>query len=216
MREVAKKLLEIGAVKLQPGDPFTWASGWKSPIYCDNRKALANVVARSLIVKELNDLWRGLPREDVIAGVATGAIAWGCMLANDVRAPFAYVRAKAKDHGLNNQIEGKIEKGDKVIIVEDLISTGKSSLSAVQAVRDAGAEVLGMIAIFSYELEQSKKAFEEAGVKLTTVTNYSELLDVAKKENLFDDQELELLAQWRLDPEHWGKEPDGKTNKEME
>lgn len=203
MKEIAEKLLEIGAVKLSPNEPFTWASGWKSPIYCDNRKALSDVDVSNAIVDEMygkliNDV-------DVIVGVATGAIAWGAMVAYTNDTPFAYVRSKAKDHGLGNQIEGVVNPGDKVVVIEDLISTGGSSLAAVEALRAAGAEVVGMIAIFSYGFEKAEKAFAEAKCPLYTLTNYDELLEVAEEQGLFSAEDKELLAQWRLSPDTWGK-----------
>lgn len=205
MKNVAEKLLEIGAVKLSPNEPFTWASGWKSPIYCDNRKALSDVEARDAIVERLMDICDFFDDADVIVGVATGAIAWGAMVADSLECPFAYVRSKAKDHGLGNQIEGVVKPGDKVIVVEDLISTGGSSLAAVETLRAAGAEVIGMAAIFTYGFEKAEKAFAEAGCELVTATNYGELLEVAKKQGLFGAKEKELLAQWRLSPDTWGR-----------
>ena len=203
MKKIAEKLLEIGAVKLSPKEPFTWASGWKSPIYCDNRKALSDVEAFNAIVDGMyNNLSSGV---DVIVGVATGAIAWGAMVAYTDDIPFAYVRSKAKDHGLGNQIEGVVRSGDKVVVIEDLISTGGSSLAAVEALRAAGAEVVGMVAIFTYGFEKAEKAFAEAKCPLVTLTNYEELLEVAEEQGLFSAEEKELLAQWRLSPDTWGR-----------
>lgn len=208
MKHVAEQLLAIGAVKLSPKEPFTWASGWKSPIYCDNRKALSNVYARNVIVEEMVTTIccnKTLDSADVTVGVATGAIAWGAMVAKDYEGQFAYVRSKAKDHGLGNQIEGVVNRGDKVVVIEDLISTGGSSLAAVQALRAAGAKVVGMVAIFTYGFEKARKAFAEAKCPLYTLTDYNELLEVAEEHRLFDAEEKELLAQWRLSPDTWGK-----------
>lgn len=206
MKEIAKKLLAIGAVKLSPKEPFTWASGWKSPIYCDNRKALSDVDTRDDIVEGLTDICdSAFDETDVIVGVATGAIAWGALVADMYELPFAYVRSKAKDHGLGNQIEGVVNPGDKVIVIEDLISTGGSSLAAVEALRAAGAEVVGMVAIFTYGFEKARKAFADANCPLYTLTDYNELLKVAEKKGLFGAEEKELLAQWRLSPDTWGK-----------
>ena len=206
MKEIARKLLKIGAVKLSPNEPFTWASGWKSPIYCDNRKALSDVETREAIVDGLMDLCgASFGSADVIVGVATGAIAWGAMVANDCEGAFAYVRSKAKDHGLGNQIEGVVNEGDVAVVIEDLISTGGSSLAAVEALRAAGAQVDGMVAIFTYGFEKAQKAFADANCPLYTLTNYEELLEVAEEEGLFGAEEKELLAQWRLSPDTWGK-----------
>lgn len=209
--EVAAMLLNIKAVKLSPNEPFTWASGWKSPIYCDNRKILSNVEGREIVVSNFGDLIEELYFDgvdyafDAIAGVATGAIAWGAFVAQDFNVPFAYIRAKAKDHGLENRIEGVIEPGQKVLVIEDLISTGGSSLSAVEAVRAAGAEVVGMAAIFSYQFGKAIDAFAAAGVQLDTLSNYPDLIETAVKTGYVAEEQLELLAKWRENPEAWGK-----------
>lgn len=209
--EVASALLNVEAVKLSPAAPFTWASGWKSPIYCDNRKVLSDVEGRGIVVDNLGDLIEELYFDgvsytfDVIAGVATGAIAWGSLVAQEFEVPFAYIRAKAKDHGLENRIEGVIKPGQRVLVIEDLISTGSSSLSAVEAVRQAGGEVVGMAAIFSYQFEKATKAFAEAGVKLDTLSNYPDLIETAVKTGYVAEEQLELLAQWRENPSEWGK-----------
>lgn len=206
MKQIAKDLLSIGAVKLQPNEPFTWASGWKSPIYCDNRKALSNRAVRNHIKGEMFLLvMKHFADADVVVGVATGAIAWGALVADSMNLPFAYVRSQAKDHGMQNKIEGVVKPGDKVVVIEDLISTGGSSLAAVQALRDAGAEVLGMAAIFSYQFDKAQAAFASAGCELHTLTNYSELVDVAAAQGLFGEEEKELLARWRQSPDTWGK-----------
>ncbi len=209
--EVAAMLLNIKAVKLSPNEPFTWASGWKSPIYCDNRKILSNVEGREIVVSNFGDLIEELYFDgvdyafDAIAGVATGAIAWGAFVAQDFNVPFAYIRAKAKDHGLENRIEGVIEPGQKVLVIEDLISTGGSSLSAVEAVRAAGAEVVGMVAIFSYQFGKAIDAFAAAGIQLDTLSNYPDLIETAVKTGYVAEEQLELLAKWRENPEAWGK-----------
>ncbi|MBO5442556.1 MAG: orotate phosphoribosyltransferase [Alphaproteobacteria bacterium] len=206
MKQIAEQLLAINAVKLQPNDPFTWASGWKSPIYCDNRKALSDPDARFLISETLARLVvNKFSGADCIVGVATGAIAWGAIVAENLDKPFAYVRSSAKDHGLQNKIEGVVKPGDKVVVIEDLISTGGSSLAAVQALRDAGAEVLGMVAIFSYQFPKAQEAFLAAKCDLYTASGYSELLEVAAAQGLFGEAEKELLAQWRKSPDTWGK-----------
>lgn len=206
MKQIAEKLLEIGAVKLSPREPFTWASGWKSPIYCDNRKALSDVDTRNEIVDGLLDVCgASFDIADVIVGVATGAIAWGAMVADSCEGSFAYVRSKAKDHGLGNQIEGVVNPGDLVVVVEDLISTGGSSLAAVEALRAAGAQVVGMVAIFTYGFEKARQAFAEADCPLYTLTDYNELLEVAERKGLLGVEEKELLAQWRVSPETWGR-----------
>ena len=206
MKQIAEQLLAINAVKLQPNDPFTWASGWKSPIYCDNRKALSDSDARFLISETLARLVvNKFSGADCIVGVATGAIAWGAIVAENLDKPFAYVRSSAKDHGLQNKIEGVVKPGDKVVVIEDLISTGGSSLAAVQALRDAGAEVLGMVAIFSYQFPKAQEAFLAAKCDLYTASGYSELLEVAAAQGLFGEAEKELLAQWRKSPDTWGK-----------
>ncbi len=202
MKQIADQLLAINAVKLQPNEPFTWASGWKSPIYCDNRKALSDPDVRFLISETLTRLviskFNGA---DCIVGVATGAIAWGAIVADNLDK--AYVRSSAKDHGLQNKIEGVVKPGDKVVVVEDLISTGGSSLAAVQALRDAGAEVLGMVAIFSYQFPKAQEAFIAAGCDLYAASGYTELVDVAAAQGLFGETEKELLAEWRKSPDTW-------------
>lgn len=206
MKQIAENLLSIGAVKLQPSEPFTWASGWKSPIYSDNRKALSDRAVRSRIKEELFYLAKThFADVDVVVGVATGAIAWGALVADAMGLPFAYVRSQAKDHGMQNKIEGVVKPGDKVVVIEDLISTGGSSLAAVQALRDVGAEVLGMVAIFSYQFDKAKAAFAAADCELHTLTNYPELVDVAAAQGLFREEDKELLARWRQSPDTWGK-----------
>ena len=204
-KKTAEYLLQIKAIKLQPSNPFTWASGWKSPIYCDNRKTLSFPEVRSFI----RDSFAGLvgrlyPEAEVIAGVATGAIAHGALAADKLGLPFIYVRSGAKEHGLGNQIEGYFEKGQKVVVIEDLISTGGSSLSAVRALRDAGCEVLGMVAIFTYEFKKASDEFKAENCTLNTLCNYSVLVDTALSIGYIGDTEVETLRKWRLDPAAWG------------
>ena len=203
---VAKNLLDIKAIKLQPSNPFTWASGWHSPMYCDNRKTLSYPSSRNLIKIEIARLVReNYPEVEVIAGVATGAIAQGAMVAEELGLPFVYVRSSAKDHGLGNLIEGDLKPGQKVLVIEDLISTGGSSLKAVEAVRANGNEVLGMIAIFTYGFPVATEAFEKANVNLMTLSNYNALLEVALGCGYIKDAELEELKEWRKDPANWRK-----------
>lgn len=203
---VAKQLLDVKAVKLSPEKPFTWASGWKSPIYCDNRKILSYPAARKVVyeafVKIIQERFKDV---DVIAGVATGAIAYGMMVAEVLNKPFVYVRPKPKDHGTGAQVEGDLPKGAKVVVVEDLISTGGSSLSAVDALLKEGAIVLGMVAIFSYNFIKSRRAFEYANVELHTLSHYEALLEQAVEENYIKPEDVEVLKAWRINPETWGK-----------
>lgn len=205
-KELAKSLMDIHAVLLRPNEPFTWASGWHSPIYCDNRRILSDPELRSKVAGWLADeASRLYPEAKVVAGVATGAIAHGVLAADRMRKPFVYVRPKPKDHGTGSQIEGVLGKGDKVVVIEDLISTGMSSLAAVKALRDAGAEVLGMVAIFTYGFDLARQRFEEDGVKLTTLSNYAALIDVAKETGYVNAADCDLLHEWRKSPDTWGK-----------
>jgi orotate phosphoribosyltransferase len=205
--EAARCLLEIKAVKLSVEEPFTWASGRKSPIYCDNRLTLSYPAIRTFIRQQFVYLiGETFGDADVIAGVATGGIAQGALVAQDLGKPFVYVRSSAKDHGMHNQIEGDLKSGQSVIVIEDLISTGKSSLMAVDALRDAGAIVKGMIAIFTYELDAAKKNFEKNNVLLQTITDYSTLIDTAVKEKYVTEEDLKSLNQWRENPEKWSDE----------
>ena len=204
-KKTAEFLLQINAIKLQPSNPFTWASGWKSPIYCDNRKTLSYPEVRSFIRDAFSALTRDLyPDAQVIAGVATGAIAHGALVADKMGLPFIYVRSGAKEHGLGNQIEGSFEKGQKVVVVEDLISTGGSSLGAVKALREAGCEVLGMVAIFTYEFKKAADAFAAENCKLNTLSSYSILIGEAVKSGYIGNAEVETLKNWRVDPAGWG------------
>jgi orotate phosphoribosyltransferase len=204
-KKIANYLLQIKAIKLQPSNPFTWASGWKSPIYCDNRKTLSFPEVRSYICDSfaamINDLY---PQTETIAGVATGAIAHGALVADRLGLPFIYVRSGAKEHGLGNQIEGYFEKGQKVVVIEDLISTGGSSLNAVNAIRESGCNVLGMVAIFTYEFKKATDAFATQNCRLNTLCNYSILVETALKTGYIGQTEVETLKNWRLDPANWG------------
>ena len=205
-KAVAKSLLDIKAVMLRPENPFTWASGWKSPIYCDNRKVLSYPEIRENICRWMAEIIKkNYPEVEVIAGVATGAIAHGYLVAHILGKPFCYVRPKPKDHGTGSQIEGLLEAGAKVVIVEDLISTGMSSLAAKNALVNADADVLGMVAIFSYNFNQARKAFEEANVELTTLSNYDTLIEVATEIGYVKESEKEVLKEWRISPSTWGK-----------
>lgn len=202
---VAKQLLDVNAVKLSVDKPFTWASGWKSPIYCDNRKLLSYPSARKLIcdsfVDTINKYYKDV---EVIAGVATGAIAYGVMVAEALGKPFVYVRPKPKDHGLGAQVEGELPKGAKVVIVEDLISTGGSSLSAADALLKNGAIVLGMVAIFTYNFIKSRRSFEYANIELHTLSHYDALLEQAVEQKYITESDMEVLKKWRINPETWG------------
>lgn len=202
--ETAELLLKLNAIKLQPNDPFTWASGWKSPIYCDNRIILSNIGCRNKIANYFSQLITEKYKDvDVIAGVATGAIGIGILVAEKLNLPFIYVRPEAKKHGRQNQIEGEVSKGKKIIVIEDLISTGKSSLNAVKALREAELDVLGMIAIFTYDFEISKNNFLKDSVKLNTLSNYSELLKKAVEINYVSEKDIETLEKWNKSPESW-------------
>jgi len=205
-RKTAEYLLQIKAIKLQPSNPFTWASGWKSPIYCDNRKTLSFPEVRSFIRESFASMVKDIyPQAEMIAGVATGAIAHGALAADKLGLPFIYVRSEAKEHGLGNQIEGYFEKGQKVVVIEDLISTGGSSLNAVKVLRESGCEVLGMAAIFTYEFKKATDSFAAAECRLNTLSNYSVLVDTAVKTGYIGEAEVETLKKWRLDPSVWGK-----------
>ena len=203
-KTVAEKLLKIKAVKLQPNNPFTWASGWKSPFYCDNRKTLSYPPIRSFIKIELSRLILEIhPDAEVIAGVATGAIAQGVLVANELNLPFIYIRPTPKGHGLENMIEGDLRPKQKVVIVEDLISTGGSSLKAVEAIRSNGAEVLGMMAIFTYGFPEATQCFKQANVKLTTLCNYEAVIAEALATNYIAESDIETLNEWRKNPAEW-------------
>lgn len=201
---VASKLLEIEAIKLNHKQPFTWSSGWKSPVYCDNRLSLSYPPIRSYIRNSLTSAVReSFPQVECIAGVATAGIPQGAMVADTLELPFVYVRPKPKDHGMENLIEGKITKGQKVVLVEDLISTGGSSLKAAKAMKDAGFKVLGMVAIFTYGFEISVRNFEEAEIPLVCLSDFPALLKEAVAKNYLDNDQLVYVKSWRLDPANW-------------
>lgn len=204
--KVAEFLLQIKAVKLQPQKPFTWASGWKSPIYCDNRTTLSYPKVRTYIRQQFVQIIQdNFPRPDVIAGVATGAIAHGVLVAEEMGLPFVYIRPKPKEHGLGNLIEGEIKKGQSVVVIEDLISTGGSSLKAVEALREAGCEVKGMAAIFTYGFEGATESFRAAEVKLITLSDYPSLIRQALHDQFITEEDIEALESWRKNPAVWGK-----------
>lgn len=202
----AGKLLNIKAIKLQPNDPFTWASGWKSPFYCDNRKTLSYHDVRSFVKLELvHAILAHFPEATAVAGVATGAIAQGALVAEELAMPYAYVRPKPKDHGMKNQIEGQLPEGAKVVVVEDLISTGGSSLKAVAALREAGFEVVGMVASYTYGFPVAEAAFKEANVQLVTLTNYQSVVEKALETGYIKKEDVPMLDEWRRDPANWRK-----------
>jgi len=203
-KKTAELLLQIKAIKLNPSDPFTWASGWKSPIYCDNRVTLSFPSVRVFLKEEIAKIVeQEYGKPDVIAGVATGAIAIGVLVAQELGVPFVYVRPEPKKHGRKNQIEGHLESGQNVVVIEDLISTGKSSLNAVEALKEEGAVVKGMVAIFSYEFDIASENFENKNVNLTTLSNYTHLLEQAMDSKYISDKELATLQKWRQDPGNW-------------
>lgn len=203
---VAEKLLQVEAVKLRPNEPFTWASGWKSPIYCDNRKVLGFPFIRDFVKSELcNEIFTRYPDVDLLAGVATAGIAWGAMAADQLKLPYIYVRPKPKEHGMGNQIEGHYEAGKSVLVIEDLISTGKSSLQVVEVLKAAGLNVVGMVSIFTYGFPQATEAFQKAGVEFHSLSNYEALIQQAVAAGNVDEAQLELLKEWRNNPSEWGK-----------
>lgn len=205
-KNFASKLLKIKAIKLQPNNPFTWASGWKSPFYCDNRKTLSYPDLRNYVKFEIvHTILEEFPEVEAIAGVATGAIPQGALVADALHLPFVYVRSKPKDHGLENLIEGELRPGMKVVVIEDLISTGGSSLKAVEAIRKNACEVIGMVASYTYGFPVAKKAFKETGVKLVTLTDYEHVVAEALETGYIADDEVELLHEWRKDPANWNK-----------
>ena len=203
-KAVAEKLLQTGAVKLSPDQPFTWASGWKSPIYCDNRKVLSFPYVRDFIKSEMcNVIFEKFPDADLLAGVATGGIAWGAMAADQLKLRFIYVRPKPKEHGLANQIEGVFEAVQKTVIIEDLISTGKSSLQVVDVLRNAGLDVIGMVSIFNYGFDVAEKAFAEKNCTYISLTNYNALISLALDKGIVAAGMEQVLLQWRNDPANW-------------
>ena len=200
----AAKLLKIKAIKLQPANPITWASGGKSPFYCDNRKTLSYPDLRNYVKLEIvHNILEKFPEVEAIAGVATGAIPQGALVADALNLPLVYVRSKPKDHGLENLIEGELKPGMKVVVIEDLISTGGSSLKAVEAIRNNGCEVIGMVASYTYGFPVAKKAFKEANVELVTLTDYEHVVEEALQTGYIADSDVELLHEWRKDPAHW-------------
>jgi orotate phosphoribosyltransferase len=204
-KQVAEYLLQIKAIKLEPTNPFTWASGWKSPIYCDNRKTLSFPEVRTYIKKAFAEVVKEkYPEVEVIAGVATGAIAQGALVAEEMNKPMVYIRSSAKAHGMTNLIEGEIKAGQKVVVIEDLISTGGSSLKAVQALREAGCEVLGMVAIFTYGFQKAVDNFTEADCKLDTLSDYNVMIDRAQEIGYVKAEDVDQLKEWRKDPASWG------------
>ncbi len=203
----AEKLLAIRAIKLQPSNPFTWASGWKAPIYCDNRKLISYPKIRTFLKIELSRLViEHFPDVEAIAGVATGAIATGILVADALGLPFVYIRSTPKDHGLENLIEGELKPNSKVVVIEDLISTGSSSLKAAEAIRRDGSEVIGMVANFTYGFPVATNAFKKADIELITLTNYDFILDEALRINYITEDDLVTLQEWRSNPEQWGKQ----------
>ncbi|WP_250433898.1 orotate phosphoribosyltransferase [Hanstruepera flava] len=203
-RKTAEVLLQINAIKLQPKDPFTWASGWKSPIYCDNRIVLSYPPIRNYIRETMaKQIEKQYEKPDVIAGVATGAIGIGMLVAEYLGLPFIYVRPEAKSHGRQNQIEGHLESGQNVVVVEDLISTGKSSLNAVKAIQENKGNVKGMIAIFSYDFQVARDNFEKSGIQLLTLSDYESLLEQALHTNYISTKEQDILASWNANPSEW-------------
>jgi orotate phosphoribosyltransferase len=203
-KAIAEKLLQISAIKLSVQQPFTWASGWKSPIYCDNRKVLSYPYIRDFIKSEMcSVIFEKFPESELLAGVATAGIAWGAMAADQLKLPYIYVRPKPKEHGLGNQVEGNLEAGKKVLVIEDLISTGKSSLQVCDVLRAAGADVIGMVSIFTYGFSLADKAFKAAGIPYHSLTNYENLISLAKEKGMVGAEEQNSLLNWRADPVNW-------------
>lgn len=203
-KAVAEKLLQVNAIKLNPEKPFTWASGWKSPIYCDNRKVLSFPFIRDFIKSEMcNVVFEKFPGAQMLAGVATAGIAWGAMAADQLKLPYIYVRPKPKEHGLGNQIEGYYEPGQKVVVIEDLVSTGKSSLQVVDVLKNAGLEVLGMVSIFTYGFSVATDAFAKASLTYYSLTDYPTLIELALQKGMVQPGQQEVLLKWRDDPANW-------------
>ena len=203
-KAVAEKLLQVNAVQLNPQQPFTWASGWKSPIYCDNRKVLGHPYARDFIKSELcNVIFEQFPDAELLAGVATAGIAWGAMAADQLKLPYVYVRPKPKEHGMGNQIEGAYKAGQRTLVIEDLISTGKSSLQVVDVLRAAGLEVVGMVSIFNYGFRHADDAFAASGVRYVSLTNYAQLIELAVEKGMVSGSIEKTLLNWRQDPAGW-------------
>ncbi len=204
--QVAEKLLQIKAIKLNLEEPYTWASGWRSPIYCDNRKILSYPHVRDFIKSEMsNMIMEKFADAEVVAGVATAGIPWGALVADQIKLPFIYVRSAPKGHGLGNQIEGNLETGAKVVVIEDLISTGKSSMQVIDVLQSATAQVLGMSAIFSYGFPEATSLFADRNIPFATLSNYTSLLSYAEQKSMFNQHELRTLSEWRANPSNWGK-----------
>ena len=205
-KAVAEKLLQVNAIKLNPEEPFTWASGWKSPIYCNNRRILSFPYTRDFIKSELcNVLFEKFPDAGLLAGVATAGIAWGALAADQLKLPFVYVRPTPKQHGLGNQVEGYYEKGQKVVVIEDLVSTGKSSLQVVEVLKELGLEVVGMVSIFTYGFPVAAEAFQKAGLTYIPLTDYSTLLSLALEKGMITAAQEAILLKWRETPDTWGR-----------
>lgn len=205
-KAVAEKLLQVNAIKLSPEQPFTWASGWKSPIYCDNRKVLSFPFIRDFIKSEMcNVVFEKFPGAELLAGVATAGIAWGAMAADQLKLPYIYVRPKPKEHGLGNQIEGSYEAGQKVVVIEDLVSTGKSSLQVVDVLKEQGLEVIGMVSIFTYGFRVATEAFHKASLSYYSLTDYPTLIELASSKGIIAGDQQEVLLKWREDPANWMK-----------
>jgi orotate phosphoribosyltransferase len=203
-KAIAEKLLQINAVKLNLKEPFTWASGWKSPIYCDNRRILSFPFIRDYVKSELsNVVFEKFPEAELLAGVATAGIAWGALVADQLKLPYVYVRPKPKEHGLGNQVEGFLEDGKKTVVVEDLVSTGKSSLQVVDVLKAAGVDVIGMVSIFTYDFPVAAEAFNKSSVKYYPLTNYPVLIQLAIEKGIVTKDEEEILLKWRDDPANW-------------
>ena len=204
-KAIAEKLLQINAIKLSPDNPFSWASGWKSPIYCDNRKSLSFPLIRDLIKSEMcNTISEAFPNADILAGVATAGIAWGAMVADELKLPYIYVRPKPKEHGLGNQIEGYYEKGMKVVVIEDLISTGKSSLGVVQVLKQSSLQVDGLVSIFNYGFNEAVEAFNQANITFKSLTDYTTLIALAIEKGIVSANQQKTLLEWRENPSEWG------------
>ena len=203
-KAVAEKLLQINAIKLNPDQPFTWASGWQSPIYCDNRKVLSFPYIRDFVKSEMcNLVFEQFPDASMLAGVATAGIAWGAMVADQLKLPFIYVRPKPKEHGLGNQVEGFYEPGQKTLVIEDLVSTGKSSLQVVDVLQDGGLDVIGMVSIFNYGFPATEQAFHKRNLKYFSLTNYLTLINLALEKSIVTPEQEAILLNWRSDPVNW-------------
>ena len=201
---VAEKLLQVNAVKLNPENPFTWASGWKSPIYCDNRKVLSFPFIRDYIKSVLcNVVFEKFPDAELLAGVATAGIAWGAMVADQLKLPYVYVRPKPKEHGLGNQIEGFYEQGQKVVVIEDLVSTGKSSMQVVDVLKESGLDIAGMVSIFTYGFPIASEMFRKAGIRYYPLTDYSTLIELAAEKQIVSSDHMDILLKWQQDPAGW-------------